>query len=624
MCSSKGMKRKRWAREGELVWAALEYPIVLGPEANAGESDTSIQFWPALIKEVRLKTEIKSRPQPNSVLRDHSNMDVDPSNVAHRHNGSPTVSGSKVSSEDEDPWIVEHSTTFLISLLAVSQVQVVSDSTILPYQAYAPADPLLQILQSFSIDLGEIAKEPSTVEEFLDFVDQPVERTMEERAMDRIAQFQPFAGVDDILSEEDEEYVRRRENCAARAYCVAIQIGSKLAMYWTPTDEYEFRISPGTNSQNVVLDGSLPRPAAVDNLRTRTQDGTIFTSGEGSSQVRFQGLWWGGERIWLDELVRLKIGRHQISSRNGIIKPPSKASKDTEQFLKTANIKKLIQEEEGESVEPSEDGSASLEVMGAASRGVFMRIDGIVMGGPSSALRELHLCGMLYELADDTLEADSVEEGKENVPTTSTQDVKGKGKQVPSSVGVPGNGQTPVNGSSIPSSLAERMKTFPRAHSDGSILTYEEAVSLSTPRKRSLPLPPAPNGYRFRPIIQEGFEAVVDITLLAGRYYPRILDNPLMLPFVAQSDPSFASNRALWALEGLEAGVHNSVDPTIWRPSRVSMMKDADKVARDDLVQFWRSKLGEDRAMRDRDTTMRDESALQNGSESNMEVDPLV
>lgn len=100
-------------------------------------------------------------------------------------------------------------------------------------------------------------------------------------------------------------------------------------------------------------------------------------------------------------------------------------------------------------------------------------------------------------------------------------------------------------------------------------------------------LPEAPDGYRFRPILEEGYEVVVSMALVSGRYYPKILSHPLMedvvteaLAFAQEEAGGMKASSQLWSLEGLSAGYSNSVDPTVFKATRLQMLTEADRLCR--------------------------------------------
>lgn len=149
---------------------------------------------------------------------------------------------------------------------------------------------------------------------------------------------------------------------------------------------------------------------------------------------------------------------------------------------------------------------------------------------------------------------------------------KGKGK----AVGVPA---TP------PSTYKAKLGPIPEPFP-----TAEPLPGPSPPYVHALPA--APSKYKFRPILPPSHEALVSLLLLSGRYYPRILSNPLMNPFVANAlkNPLAKENEPLWALEGHVEGVHNAVDASIWMASRSNMVKTAGEKAKEELMAYWRSR----------------------------------
>jgi hypothetical protein len=110
-------------------------------------------------------------------------------------------------------------------------------------------------------------------------------------------------------------------------------------------------------------------------------------------------------------------------------------------------------------------------------------------------------------------------------------------------------------------------------------------------------LPPAPTGFKFRPILAPGHEVVLCLSLISGRYYPRILQHPLVRPIlneVIPLDPTTMLEAGyLWALEGLFGGYKNAVDPTFYRANREKMMSDASREAMAALDEHLRDRRSE-------------------------------
>ncbi len=82
-------------------------------------------------------------------------------------------------------------------------------------------------------------------------------------------------------------------------------------------------------------------------------------------------------------------------------------------------------------------------------------------------------------------------------------------------------------------------------------------------------LPPAPSGYRFRPILQPGFEALIHPAFIQGRYYSRLSELGVMIP----DAPSYSSAR-IAEMEGLSIPKEIQL-PSIYSSSRRMMVDQA-------------------------------------------------
>ena len=128
-------------------------------------------------------------------------------------------------------------------------------------------------------------------------------------------------------------------------------------------------------------------------------------------QTRFQGLWWGTERIWTGELVRLKIARAQFAPKGtDVVFPPAGPSAQTLEWYKQHHPDVL------------ESGEAN---MGAGQRGLFLRLEGLVVvdvpTADGSYTTECRASGMLYEVVDEDWEDPQAQQA-------AAVDAKGKGK----------------------------------------------------------------------------------------------------------------------------------------------------------------------------------------------------
>jgi len=119
-----------------------------------------------------------------------------------------------------------------------------------------------------------------------------------------------------------------------------------------------------------------------------------------------------------------------------------------------------------------------------------------------------------------------------------------------------------------------------------------------TPFSNYLP-PEPPLGYHFRPILTPGYEAVISLSLLSGRYYPGLLMHPLLIAEINRAsqtpleDGGILKWGHLWALDGLNGGYHCSVDPDKFKQSRSKMLEHSDKEAYRLLQAFKQKALDE-------------------------------
>ncbi|KAG9125138.1 hypothetical protein FRC07_008802, partial [Ceratobasidium sp. 392] len=198
----------------------------------------------------------------------------------------------------------------------------------------------------------------------------------------------------------------------------------------------------------------------------------------------FQGIWWGAERIWLEELVRLKPPREELD-RDGTLGllPPSSPD--------------------------------------AAMRGLFLHITYIVTnlneGGISVA-------GNLYELALDS------------EPKPKPKSTPGSGSMFGAPTGLLGGSAAPqssVAGSSrsqLPflNNVNPEKDTFAQDQRSHALLPAPlgsglESSSAPPEAEAAVAMPEPPPGYVFRRLLPPGNEISVDTLAIAGRYYPSIL-----------------------------------------------------------------------------------------------------
>lgn len=568
-----GMKLKRWFREGELLWCALSTPIV----GNAGS--VQIDFWPGIVEEIKLKTQTIPRGHDEN----GQNMGINgrPSSPegppqgwrASEHPSSGL--GPTVETLPLTPWTVRQSTMYKMKLLGISHSYTVPDDQVLPYQAYAPSSELLDAVQA--VPFKEMDIDP-----------------------ERMATFNPCpvpptdpGDLDNFVPNDSG----RRFAAAVGPYSMGVQIAASLAGCWTVTDEWDFKHTVVPTIGPSIVRPQIPRStlslhdvllaSANYNAGLRTMaDSGLMPSVAGPStmsyapmpqtvtQRRFQGLWWGAERIWTDDLVRLKVARRQIAPKGAEnIFPPSGPSQKTIEFGQEVGFS----HPEGEEFD-------------ASGRGVFMRLEALFITdvpreNDSGTKEQIRASGMLYELADVDWEDPEEQSHKPvtKVPETIEEGQVGLSSSMPS---------MPVSNPPAGVPVASTSTSVPGPLTTDQDLSPNNLLS-HPPNSLRYPMPVAPTGFKFRPILPPGYEAVVSLTLVSGRYYPCLLAHPLLETIVERAladalpDSGPSDSEHLWALEGLSPGYYNSVDPELYKKDRLQMMKYADKEARAGLDQHW-------------------------------------
>ena len=559
--SKSTMALRRWFREGEVVWCALPRAIVASLEEGV-----SIQFWPAVVVEVHLKA--KAIPREKG---------LDPSTSTSFGHDLPSASSSAVqldrmdedgngrgivleSNDDPLHYTINQWTSYKVRFLAVSHSCSTDDVNVLPYQAYVPPDKLISFMTQIS------PKDLNFEREWL-------------------TQFNPCSG-DPTPSFSD----------AASPYAMALQISSTLSSFWSLTDEYQMKYtlppsirpqpppppvplptpapqhfslqsaieaagrhnaqlstnSTMLNSTYRTVSGTNPDMSQAELLKTSTQILGIPSQSESLSQTRFQGIWWGTERIWVDDFVRLKVPRRSLAPEGAAnIFPPAGAGK------------RRLEECLSENKNPDE--------FTAGTRGVFMRLEGLfVVDVPrdddSGTKKAARACGTLYELVDEDWEDPKKSNKSPEAPASNAADAVSQSQQT---------------AGTVPSSEVQ---------------TTNSTSPNSGPVQVDV-LPAAPVGFKLRPITESGYQIVVELGLISGRYYPRILSHPKVVPAVREAfsrpieEGGVSSANNLWALEGLSGGYHNSVDPSKYKRSRVTMLQDADRESLVQLQAYRKSKL---------------------------------
>jgi hypothetical protein len=603
------LELRRWFRIGELVWCALDPPIH-GVEAT-------ITFWPGLVDDCSVKSETAPRPTSPSIHSADGDFEMEDgtdsaqvvtqtgekSGLSHDAGSNGVVPypitphpGNTKPKETPMPWIVRQKSVYKVKLLGINHDYVAIETQVLPYQGYTPSHELLQALQNVPID--RITSKP-----------------------EEIAAFNPCP-PDEETVESGLDNTGKRFADATAPYTLAVEIAAGIAVCWTPTDEWDFKMvipppSPSRTLDLGVASASAPvSDSEVHSLRSRApQIPSVVT------QTRYQGLWLGAERIWTDDLVRLKAARGQIAPQGSPqILPPSGPSKST---IAQLGVDQQTDEE-------------VLKSQGARDRGVFMQLEALfVVDVPDATGAGVHAecraSGMLYELADEDWEElqlgessvvavqgddSSIQDGWAAAGLSTPPRPRNPGETPELHVGKPfmsapsplkqipspshGTGtptplvdNVPPAGTSVSTPTKDRNKPFNGAGSTRADVDAPN-TQLSRPKKmNAVPLPPPPRGFRFRPILPEGFEVVVSLALVSGRYYPRLLAHPMLRPIVRdmQGHANEAAARLdghhLFALEGILPGFFNASEATRWRPGRSAMVRDAVAERSAGLARVW-------------------------------------
>jgi Transcription-silencing protein Clr2 len=573
--SKSTMTLRRWFREGEVVWCALPRFIV----APAAEK-VSIQFWPAVVEEVLLKAKAIPRERGLNPSTSGHGLPLASSSAVQLDNTEEEDGRGIVLESNDDPlyYTVNQWTRYKVRFLAVSHSCNIDDVDVLPYQAYMPPDELISFMSQIP----------------------PNELNFERELLTR---FNPCPG--DLTPSFSD---------AASPFAMALQIASTLSSFWSLTDEYQMKYvvppsarpllpppvpSPVPGPQHLSLQsaieaagrhnaqlstdsmtlnsayyrnvsGTNPEMSQAELQKTSIQILGIPTQSEHFSQTRFQGLWWGTERIWVDDFVRLKVPRRSLAPEGAAnIYPPAGAGK------------KRLEECLSDNRNPDE--------FTAGTRGIFMKLEGLFVAdiprddGTSGTKKAARACGALYEIVEEDWE-DPKDAKPVEAPSQSQQNA-GPFQAGPSSSMTPAPS---INGT--------------QQSQPGGTVSWTAVQTPSLPSPNPGPvqvnlLPAAPIGFKFRLITEPDYQIVVELGLISGRYYPRILSHPKVVPAVQAAfdrpieQGGVSSGNNLWALEGLSGGYHNSVDPHKYKRSRVGMMQDADRESLIQLQAYRKDKL---------------------------------
>jgi hypothetical protein len=461
--------RKRLHRIGEVIWCFLDVPI-----AGPGEKDTVISAWPGIVKSIQRSMQVT--------------IVMDESFVEQRRGGNQLYA-------------------YEVSLFNIDALITISDERVLPYQAMSPSKPLLDALSSLMHTI--VRKE-------------------------HMLNVSAEGGIGALSKFTFEE--------AALPYALAVQTPTVLVKFWACTDTWTFKYT--VTAEKAVATPVVPKkkfrtpglhigpmPDLLPSISAEPSAPPVESPAQVKTQKRYQGLWWGGERIWVDDLVRLKVPRRELapsgSERVLPIVPPSQAAVDY-----------TIQKGQDPEHAPT-----------SGDRGLFLRITSIFV-----TEKKVRISGLLFDLVEEEFVGIGVGGREGRQEDTSAFDMRSLDPAL-------------LQGESSDAPLAEQTPNEFRLAPD--------RQALSGPYVRSWNPPEPPLGYKFRSILKGDMEAVMDVSLLSGRYYPGVLSNPLLSDHLERLVRLKETVLHLYALEGLSPGYYNSVDPEFSKESRQVMFMEA-------------------------------------------------
>jgi hypothetical protein len=454
--TSSALSLPRWFRTGEVVWCK----VPSSPIHNV------IQFWPGIVQDWRVKSTSKARDR---------NLDEE---------GRTTLQ-----------W-----TVYTVRLLGLVTRVKVPDSDILPYQLHMTPQPVWDELGKLICDYDAFHwKEMEQLNPFKESFDLAA-----------------FVGPEHERQKASHDLLKR----SAAPFALAASMASRLSEHYTPTHEFLHDFPALPLPARALEKGKGRASRGMKEITEVTlvfndEDGRIMQPTRPNGPVRrteYEGLWWGPERLWMDDLVRLKCRRGEFSPGgnphvlNASGPSPSIASALTYHL-----------------VHPHQPG-------GAEDRGLFLLIKSFQPADPVAhstyTKSRAVVTGKLFELAY----ADCKE-----IRTA--------------------NPAEPLHNFSPPIGMAAFMKNR---------------------------LPPPPKGFVWRPILRSGYEVQAETGVIAGRYYGRLADHPLI--DVAGTYPKHQA-----AMFGFMPGYENAINPKRWNKERSSVESLGLERAREEVEQYERA-----------------------------------
>ena len=389
----------------------------------------------------------------------------------------------------ESAYEVEEKIWYTVMLLAtVGEVRNYDSSVTLPFLAYRVEDGLLEALKNVPPPSVEMLGSPTRYFE----------------------QHSPFPLADDSRDSEHGFRGLRFED-VAHQYSLALQIQANIAQYWSP-------LSP------------------VGEALVVTQVQKSLSAAKSHSGTQYEGLWWGPEKIWCGEMVRLTISHEELAQHIYIaddLRPRTFSEKVEAEVISRGVLMHLR--------EVFED-----TILLSDGRGEKFGLEIDVNG--RSAIKVCRVAGALYE----TLRI-SEDDAQASYPLESCRQ-------------------------------DEMMLDIPLSNTSTS-----PTLVLGTRTRRQKPYPPPPPPFhRWHPILRDGREVILDATIIAGRYYPELLSNKYIEECIRETNKQKA--KELLSLGGLYKGQEIAIQPNLLIRQRSDAAREGEEEAMSQLFEWWRER----------------------------------
>jgi hypothetical protein len=389
----------------------------------------------------------------------------------------------------ESAYEVEEKMWYTVMILAtVGEVRNYDSSVTLPSLAYRVEDELLEALKHVPPPSVEMLGSPT--------------RYFEEHS--------PFPIADDNRDSEHGFKELRFED-VAHQYSLALQIQANIAQYWSP-------LNP------------------VGEALVVTQVQKSLSAAKSLSVTQYEGLWWGPEKIWCGEMLRLTISHEDLAKHVYIAADlrPRTFSEEVETEVTSRGVLIHLREVFEDTILLSD------------RRGEKYGLD--IDPNGRSTIKVCRIAGALYE----TLKI-SEDDAQMPYPLESCRQ-------------------------------DEMMLDTPLSNTSNS-----PTLVLGTRTRCQKPnLPPPPPLHRWHPILHEGREINLDATVIAGRYYPELLSNKYIQEYNGEMDKQKA--KELLSLGGLYKGQEVAIQPSLFIRQRSDAAREGEEEAISQLFEWWRER----------------------------------